>query len=510
VVSDKVRTVVLQRAVKVSLQDVGPKDRRRLAALLQAYRAAVNFFVRLLWREPALDFTTQTSKRLERTRLSARYRDQALKQAWELVSSTRKSAAALGVVASRPFFRGMAILDAKFVSVAESEGEHDLVVRLSSLKKGVRLTLPTKRTVVLKKWLACPGARLVQGAGLGDGELLTLWVELPKPALRLDGPVLGVDVGVRHLLATSDGMFLGSEFGEVRDRVKRRKPGSKGRRRARRERDDLICAAVKRLPWDELGAVAVEDLRGIKHGKKPGQGKRLRRALAAWRPPVVHQRLLALAAEHGVLPISVQGFWNSVTCPRCGHRSRENRARSVFRCQECDLLDHADHVGALAAKRRAEQVLAKEVEADREERAAARAKRERRKAAAKRRGELTAEKRRQRAVASAARAAGAAGAAGREVRDTESKDSSSRGAQSPAARTPPESAPVRDPASGGAPSENPEGGHPRGVRRKAAGRRGEQSPTDAGSVSTSGHTAKLSDRTGRRRVLALDEFPNKP
>ena len=506
VVSDKVRTVVLQRAVKVSLQWIGPKDRRRLSALLQAYRAAVNFFVRLLWRDSSLGFTTQTSKRLVRTRLSGRYRDQALKQAWELVSATRKSAAALGVVAGRPFFRGMAILDAKFVDVEEVEGEHDLLVRLSSLKKGERLALPTKGTRVLRKWLSRPGARLVQGAGLGDDALLTLWVELPKPALRLEGPVLGVDVGVRHLLATSDGMFLGSDFRDVRDKVKRRKPGSKGRGRARRERDDLICGAVKRLPWSEIAAVAVEDLRGIKRGKKRGQGKRLRRSLAAWRPPVVHQRLLALAAENGVLAIPVPGFWNSVTCPTCGHRSRDNRSGSVFLCQGCGHLDDADHVGALAAKARAEGVLGEAVEADREERAAATAKRERRKTAAKRRGELNAEKRRRRAAAQEAQAVEAAGAAGR---CNESKDSSSRGAQSPAARTPPESAPVRDQASGGAPSENPEGGHSRGGRRKAAGRHGEQSPPTRGPSSPRGTTAKFSD-SSRDRVLAFDAFPDKP
>ena len=219
--------MVLQRAVKVSLQWLGPKDRRRVAALLQAYRAAVNFFVRLLWREPRLGFTTQTSKRLARTRLSARYRDQALKQAWELVSATRKSAAALGVVPGRPFFRGMAILDAKFVSVEAGDDEHDLVVRLSSLKKGTRLTLPTKRTRVLKQWLAEPGARLVQGAGLGDGELLTLWIELPKPPLRLDGPVLGVDVGV----AISSPRATACSSGRTSARcVTRSSAGGRGRR----------------------------------------------------------------------------------------------------------------------------------------------------------------------------------------------------------------------------------------------------------------------------------------
>ena len=73
--SGNVRSVLLQRAIKVSLQSVGPKDRRRLAALLQSYRAAVNFFIRLLWREPNLKFDTPTSKRLERTRLSGLLND---------------------------------------------------------------------------------------------------------------------------------------------------------------------------------------------------------------------------------------------------------------------------------------------------------------------------------------------------------------------------------------------------------------------------------------------------
>lgn len=499
---------MLQRAIKVSLQWVGPKDRRRLAALLQAFRAAVNFFIRLLWREPGLEFCTKTSELLVHTRLSTRYRDQALKQAFEVVSGTRKAAAATGVVPGRPFFRGAATLDAKFVDVIQrDDGEHDLVVRLSSLKKGERLTLRTKRTAMLKKWLSRPGARLVQGAGLGGGDRLTLWVELPKPELHLTGPVLGVDVGARQLLATSDGMFLGSDFRDVRDKVKRRKPGSKGRRRARRERDDLICAAVKRLPWAEISAVALEDLTGIKRGKKPGQGKALRRALAPWRAPLVHQRAVALAAEQGVLAVSVPSFWNSTTCLMCRHRSRANRRGNVFRCQACGHVDDADHVGALAAKDRAEQVLLEWIQRDADERQAAAAKREQRKAAAKARGVRTAEKRRRELAATEA-----AKASAKEVQTSDSHEPSSRGAQSPAARTPSEeSAPVRDPSCGGAPSENPEGGHPSGSRPQAAGRRGERSPLAKGPSAPRGATAKLSDRAGgRRRVLALDEFSDKP
>jgi hypothetical protein len=493
--------VLIRRAVKVSLKWVAVKDRRRIAALSQAYTAAVRFFVQLLWAEPGATFSTTTSKRLVRTRLSARYRDQALKQAVEIVASTKKSGRALGVAPGRPFFRGMAVLDAKFVSVEQKEDdEHDLVIRLACLKKGKPLALRSRRTGVLKKWLARPGARLVAGCGLGAGDLLTLWVEFPAPTKRTEGPVLGVDVGVTKLLATSNGQFLGTEFRAVGDKVRRRKPGSKGRQRARRERDDLICASTRRLPWGEFRAVAFEDLAGIKFGKKRGRGRSFRRAMAPWRPPLVEARLTCLAAENGVLAIPVPAPGNSTTCPRCQHRSRKNRNGSAFRCVECAYEDDADLVGALAAKKHGEALLGERMAAWNKACADDTAKRERRQAAAKKRGDMTAEKWRKKRDEALRVEEVQAGVTSATVNTTESF---SKGAQLPAARTPRGSAPIRNQASGSAPDEIPEAGDPRGRRRKAAGRCGAE-PTARAPSRPQGELPSSS------RVLALDGFSDKP
>jgi hypothetical protein len=46
---------------------------------------------------------------------------------------------------------------------------------------------------VLNKWLARPGARLVQGCALSENRFI-VWVEFP-PA-RESGDVIGVDVGI--------------------------------------------------------------------------------------------------------------------------------------------------------------------------------------------------------------------------------------------------------------------------------------------------------------------------
>jgi hypothetical protein len=433
--------------------------------------------------------------------------DQAHKQAVQIVSATRKSARELRVEASEPFFKGMAVLaDASLVRLERGDGEHDLRIHLTSLAKRSRVVVRTKRTRVLKKWLARPGARLVAGCGLTDGDSLTLWVEFPAPPKRREGPILGVDVGVSKLLATSDGKLHGTEFRSIRDKVRRRRPGSKGRRRARRERDQLIFRVTKQLPWSEVRAIAFEDLAGIKFGKKRGRGRGFRRALAAWRATLVDARLVALAAEHGVHAVRVPAWGNSTTCPACRTRNRKNRRGDLFECVTCRFTADADHVGALAAQRLGEKLLPEAARAWEHECDIANAARERRKAAAKKRGEATAAKwRRKRAVAANAEEA---------TKDRRTNDSSSRGAQSPAARALHGCAPIRDQGVGGAPQnvgaqspaeEKPEGGSRRGSRLEAAGRRGAEPPTPDPSLPR--EQLPSCDVVGSWQ---LDEFADKP
>jgi transposase len=241
----------------------------------------------------------------------------------------------------------------------------------------------------------------VLGGALGGGDRLTLWVEFAAPEKPLAGRVLGVDVGVNKLLATSDGELLGRGFRSVRDKIRRRRPGSRGRRRARRERDQLICEATRRLPWDEISAVAFEDLRGIKRGKRAGQRRAFRRALAPWRAGFVEQRLECLAAERGVLAIAVPAWRNSTTCPECGHWSKRNRRGEEFRCLKCGFSADADVVGARAARERGSSQLLEAYEAWQRRSVEARAQRERRQEAARRRGAATAEAWRQKRAAAA-------------------------------------------------------------------------------------------------------------
>jgi IS605 OrfB family transposase len=334
----------MRRACKVTLKYATVKKRRHVAALLEAYRVAVNFYIKSLWRERG-KLDKPTLARLEHTRLSERYKSQALKQALDVVVSTRKAAKKIKKFVSCPIFKGAAILDAKFVTIEEGRGSFDLIIRLSGLHKGHRLTIPTKRTVVLNKWLGKLGAELLQGCALCvDG--IVLWVKLPDRTMRTQGDVLAVDVGVNKLLVDSDGEQYGREFKPIRDKINRRKPGSKGRQRALRERENFFGRIINLLPWGRLKILGVENLKDLKRGKKKNRGKTFRKAIAPWTYRRVLARIGHKAQENRVHLVAVPPAYTSQTCPICRGVDRANRRGEMFLCIGCGYSADADYVGA--------------------------------------------------------------------------------------------------------------------------------------------------------------------
>lgn len=333
------------RACKLSLKFLTSAKRRKITSLLQCYRAAVNFFISVLWLEKGAGLDGKTLAKLTKTKLSARYKSRALKQAVDIVISAKKSAAAIGNYASMPNLRGRALLDARFVHIEDGKKSFDLVLRLSTLHKGHLLTIVTRKTAVLIKWLSVPGARIKDSCALEE-DFVTVWVEIPDLPPKESGAVIGVDVGVNKLASDSDGNHYGTDFKSVRDKIKRRVPGSKGRKRAHQERDNLINRVLNQLPWGGMKVIGVEALKNLKHGKKKGRGKTFRKAVAPWTYRRILERIGHKADENRVRIIAVPPAFTSRTCPICGWCNKANRRGENFLCQSCGHADDADTVGA--------------------------------------------------------------------------------------------------------------------------------------------------------------------
>jgi IS605 OrfB family transposase len=333
----------MRRACKITTKFLTARKKQTLSALLQAYRAGVNFYVQSLWSCPGA-LNKDTLARLQNTRLSERYKSNALKQALETVIATKKSAKETGHQASCPVFTGSAILDGKFVSVEPGRKSFDLIVRISSLEKGHRITVPTRKTEPLNKWLK--RGDFIQGCGLSETGLV-LWVGCEDQEPKTSGRSLGIDQGVNKLLSDSDGKFYGKDFKIIRDKIKRRVRGSKGKLRAIRERENFINRNLNLLPWTEINTLGMEDLKGLKKGKRKDRDKNFRKAMAPWTYRQVLNRTKAKAEENRVRLLLVPPANTSRTCPQCRVVSKKSRIGEYFRCVACDHTQDADIVGAL-------------------------------------------------------------------------------------------------------------------------------------------------------------------
>jgi len=335
----------MERACKVSLKLVTANKQRQIVALIRSYRSAVNGYIKILWNSK---YTRDagTLALLKGSRLSERYKQAALKQAWDMVIATKKSAKAIGKPCSMPVFNGKSILDSRFVTIEDGKHDFDLVVKLSNLKSGSRITIPTRHTAMTRKWLSKPNAKFIQGGALSETSL-TLWVDVPVQSDKQDGKVLGVDMGVNKLIADSDGNFYGKDFKVISSKIRRKKPKSKAKQRAIKERDNFIGRSVNHLPWSKLKAIGVEELTGIKTGKKKGRGKQFRKAMAPWIVRQVVNRISNKASENRVRLIKVDPANTSRTCPICRGVSKENRKGESFQCIACGYKGDADHIGAL-------------------------------------------------------------------------------------------------------------------------------------------------------------------
>jgi transposase len=361
--SIKVKPEIIRRAVVLSLKEITDSKRRKINSLIERFRAAANRVISFLWKEGgALD--KPTLAKLHDPHLSQRYLSGALKQALEMVSSTKKSAKALGCQNPKmPKFRGYPILDSKYVSIKPTKkaSTYKWWLNLSTLASGQKINLPLKGTAVLNRWLE--KGHLIQGCELHPTKII-VWVELPTTPYKSEGTTLAFDTNYKHLLVDQLGTFHASDNGkdvdpewlEILRRLQTRKPGGKGFKRAQAHRANYVNRIINRIDLSNIRFLGIDDLKGIKTGKR-NSSRRWRKARAPWSPRQVKTRLIHRCQVDRVYSIAYNPRNTSRECPKCNMVSKANRKGDVFKCVGCGYTSHADFVGALNGFDRTSKVL---------------------------------------------------------------------------------------------------------------------------------------------------------
>ena len=174
-----------------------------------------------------------------------------------------------------------------------------------------------------------------------------------------NGTVLGVDLGVENIAATSTGRFWSGgllnhrreQYESVHGGLQQTGTESAHRtmqqigERERRWADDLLHRISKGLVKEaveyDCSRIAFEDLTDIRD-RMPGAKK-----VHAWAFRRLYDLVSYKAEERGIRTVQVDPAYTSQRCSKCGHTARNNRpSQAEFRCGKCGYENHADYNAA--------------------------------------------------------------------------------------------------------------------------------------------------------------------
>jgi len=280
-----------------------------------------------------------TDKAIKRFGITARLAQLARKQAKEIVNSQREKSKRKRRM---PRFKNISItLDSRFFVLEKFNGSFDWALKFQS---GVpKIVVPFNNTehslkFLNSNWMLGKSIRL----GIRDKRI---WVDLifekPKPELKQEGEILGVDLGYRIPIATSRKELIGKEL-----KTKIEKTG-KRRKSYYHYIKTEYNRLLKQLDLSNIMLLAVENLKNVKKNKRGKFSRRVNRLLSFWLYAKVINRLRQICEEQGVCFKFKSPWKTSQRCPICGNIGSKNRKSDRFHCTNCGFEENADIVGAM-------------------------------------------------------------------------------------------------------------------------------------------------------------------
>ena len=336
------------RSSKTSLKFITEKKRQVLYEVMDEYSRLVNLFIEMFWgNEFCKKDLTKEITNLPVSWLSARMRQCAAREALGMVDGERTSAQEMEREAIKPHHSGRKmILSAQIVKIENAHTESfDYWLVLTSIGQKIKLSLPIKshrHMNLFNDWSRSTTVTIHR-------EYVQFSFEKEVDKKRITGDKVGIDVGINHLLATSQKELIGDKVKQQINRIKAKKQGSKKYRAAKKTLSYYLHATVKSYfqQHKNLRLVVVEKLKNLKQGKSKKRGKGFRKTLNNWNYRELLNIIEMRCEENRVSFRSVNPYKTSQTCPECSHVERENRSGERFLCLRCGYEEHADIVGAL-------------------------------------------------------------------------------------------------------------------------------------------------------------------
>jgi transposase len=216
----------------------------------------------------------------------------------------------------------------------------DEFIRLSLAGDHGTLAVPLNYHKHSKKLLKKGAKRKISAITLlSDKEVDLIWEIETK--VKTEGEVVGCDQGVTTCLSMSDGQFTkknkhGKDLTDIQKTLSRRKPDSKGYKRAQAERKNYVNWCLNNLTFSNVKEVRLEKIFQIRKGKNTSS------YMKRWKYTLIKEKLERLGETEGFCVIEVPNKFRSQRCNQCGYVNKKNRKGKTFLCRSCGHTADAD------------------------------------------------------------------------------------------------------------------------------------------------------------------------
>jgi len=339
----------ITRSVKCHYSWLTNKKKLELSSILKEYSEVVNWFIKeyesVIPEKTKYELILKEHIHKADTWLSARLVKNAFQEGYTIVQGTKESCKALNKSYSSPTHKLNTMTVSCTIATIDknpSTKAFDLNVTLGSIGNKMKIHIPLKKHKQFIKWDSL--GKLNSTVTVTD-KYIQFSFEIDTGKKKTSGDLLGVDIGMNKLLATSDNNIYGDRTRSLIDKLRRKKRCSKAYYRCKEEIKEYLCKEVKNIPFNELRLLVCENLKGLKNKMKVKRRltKNIRRVLTNWNYRFVLERIKALCEENRVSFRSVLPYYTSVTCSSCGHSEKRNRLnQESFYCVSCGYSDNAD------------------------------------------------------------------------------------------------------------------------------------------------------------------------
>jgi IS605 OrfB family transposase len=155
--------------------------------------------------------------------------------------------------------------------------------------------------------------------------------------LKPNGKTIGLDMGYKKLVVTSDNQFVNGNLTEIYNNISNKKQGSKSFKRSLTHRDNEINRLCNTINIVDVNKIVIEDLKSVKTGKKYFTNK-----IQRWSYAKTIDTINRICEVNGIELVKVSPSYTSQTCSSCGHVDKDSRKNEKFLCTCCGYEIDAD------------------------------------------------------------------------------------------------------------------------------------------------------------------------